>query len=382
MPKLLKANGAAVDLTLLPLAEWIEGGRDAAVGVILEPHDGADALGEDVAKLRLIALRFPSFADGRGFSIARLLRERHGFQGELRAIGHILPDQAAFLRDSGFDAIEIPDDADPHQWAWSENVIRHRYQTPGRVTKPSILEGRRRARAVTQRLDDWRRRYDNADAETLIAGFLTTELAGRLAVVSSFGAESAALLALVAQVDRSTPILFIDTGRHFKDTLAYRDTLLDRLGLTDVRTLRPDPKTERRLDPGKTLYAYDADACCRFRKVEPLDHALVDFDGWISGRKRAHGGQRSALQKIEVEDGKLKLNPLAAWSPRDVRAWIQAHGLPDHPLYARGYVSIGCQPCTTPVRAGEDPRAGRWRTQTKDECGIHMSIDIARMSVN
>lgn len=195
---------------------------------------------------------------------------------------------------------------------------------------------------------------------------------GRLAVVSSFGAESVVLLHLVATLAPATPILFIDTEMLFAETLAYQRQVAALLGLADVRVIRPDRDELLAADPEGQLHRADPDACCRLRKVRPLERALEGFDGWITGRKHHQAPTRVALPVFEAgADGRLRINPLARWSADDVRGWMATHGLPRHPLEPRGFRSIGCAPCTTPVAPGEDPRAGRWRGRDKIECGIH-----------
>ncbi len=197
------------------------------------------------------------------------------------------------------------------------------------------------------------------------------ENAGRVAVVSSFGAESAVLLALVAEVDPATPVVFVDTRQHFSETLAYRDTLVRVLGLTDVRSVGPSDAELVANDPGAELWRFDPDACCALRKVTPLDRALAPFDAWITGRKRHQSATRAALPVRETVAGKVKFNPLAAWSAADIEAEMKARGLPRHRLSMAGYPSIGCATCTRSVAAGEDPRSGRWAGTGKTECGIH-----------
>ncbi len=198
---------------------------------------------------------------------------------------------------------------------------------------------------------------------------------GKTAVVSSFGAESAVLLHLVASVDRATPVIFIDTLKHFPETLEHRDRLIARLGLTDVRSIRPTPERVDGLDPAGDLHSLDSDACCAFRKTEPLARALEGFDAWISGRKRHQAATRTRLPLFEREDGRIKVNPLAAWGPDELRDYMATHDLPAHPLVARGFPSIGCAPCTSAVAEHEDARAGRWRGTGKTECGIHLSLN-------
>ncbi len=192
----------------------------------------------------------------------------------------------------------------------------------------------------------------------------------KLALVSSFGAESAVLLHLASQVSPNIPVLFLDTGMLFGQTLDYRKNLAAKFGLTDVRDLRPAFTDLATQDPNSDLWRTSVDGCCNIRKVLPLDRALGGFDGWITGRKRFHGGDRLSLPVVEEAEGKLKFNPLANWSKAELEAYVAEHDLPAHPLVAQGYASIGCWPCTQP---SEDGRSGRWQGQEKTECGIHVA---------
>jgi phosphoadenosine phosphosulfate reductase len=182
------------------------------------------------------------------------------------------------------------------------------------------------------------------------------------------------LLHLVAQADPSTPVLFIDTGKHFPETLAYGGDLVERLGLTDLRVLTPDPETIAKKDETGLRWSYDPDGCCEIRKVLPLAAALEGVDASITGRKGFQSSTRSGLPRFELDGDRLKVNPLANWTKEDIEAWFEAHDLPRHPLVAEGYPSIGCAPCTSKVQVGEDPRSGRWRGWDKVECGIHTSV--------
>ena len=193
----------------------------------------------------------------------------------------------------------------------------------------------------------------------------------RLALVSSFGAESAVLLHLAAALDPTIAVLFLDTGMLFGQTLDYRKSLTRRLGLANVRDLRPSAEDLALADPAGDLWRGDPDACCGARKVVPLERALAGFDAWITGRKRFQAAERLHLPVVEQAKGKTKYNPLANWSPAELEAYARAHDLPSHPLAAAGFSSIGCWPCTTPVEKGEQARAGRWRGSEKTECGIH-----------
>lgn len=213
--------------------------------------------------------------------------------------------------------------------------------------------------------------FGNRPTEDLLDYALSGAL-GKIALVSSFGAEAAVLLHLAARVNKATPVLFLDTALLFPQTLSYQRRLAAHLGLSDLRILRADTSMA---DPDNTLHQRDPDACCALRKTAPLKTALADFDGWITGRKRFQSNSRTALALLEtdISTAKLKLNPLANWSRDQITSYFDQHDLPRHPLIARGYASIGCAPCTTPVAPGEDPRAGRWRDSDKQECGIHFA---------
>lgn len=197
------------------------------------------------------------------------------------------------------------------------------------------------------------------------------EFRGRIALVSSFGTESAALLHLIASIDPETPVLFIDTDKHFVQTNAYREDLTDRLGLKNVRPIRPGADETAEIDPKGDLWKRDNDACCALRKVRPLGKALEGYDAWFTGRKRMHGSLRAHLPLVEAAAPHIKINPLARWSAEDLAAYMSAHDLPPHPLVETGFSSIGCWPCTAPTAPGDDARAGRWRGLAKTECGIH-----------
>ena len=219
-------------------------------------------------------------------------------------------------------------------------------------------------------------RYGQLSGAALLRSLIEREFRGRIALVSSFGTEAAVLLHMVAAIDPTVPVLFVDTGKLFGETLRYRDELIARLGLADVRTLRAAPERIDAADPDGVLWFRDANACCRLRKVEPLVAGLSGFDAWISGRKRYQGGLRTALPVIEEFEGRIKINPIADWSQDKVDAAFAATGLPPHPLLADGFLSVGCMPCTSRVASDTvDRRAGRWAGSEKTECGIHLSLD-------
>ena len=211
----------------------------------------------------------------------------------------------------------------------------------------------------------------DAPPEEIIAAALRAVGRDRLTLVSSFGTESAALLKVMADVDPAIPVIFLDTGWLFEETLAYRDSLIAALGLRDVRSVRPLEKTLDQADPERDLWFSDPDACCRIRKVEPLARALAPFDAWINGRKRFQGGARAAIAVVEEDGVRLKFNPFANISRADIEAIYVEAKLPPHPLSISGYLSVGCMPCTSRTETNEDARAGRWRGRAKTECGIH-----------
>ena len=240
------------------------------------------------------------------------------------------------------------------------NGPAHRVLSEPKGRSPDLASARELDRALR-----------NASPADVIAAALRAVGRERLAVVSSFGAESAALLKVMADVDPAIAVIFLDTGWLFEETLAYRDTLTATLGLRDVRSIQPQEATLSREDSDRELWFSDSDTCCRIRKVEPLARALAPFDGWINGRKRFQGGVRAVLPVVEDDGARLKFNPFANVSREEIAAIYASAKLPPHPLVASGYLSVGCMPCTSRTSPDEDTRAGRWRGRPKTECGIH-----------
>ena len=219
------------------------------------------------------------------------------------------------------------------------------------------------------------RMFRGSETEEWLRAVIEGNLVGDAAAVSSFGAESAVLLHLIAQIDPATPVLFLETGKHFPETLAYRDALVERLGLTNLINLYPELVELQAKDESGLRWSYDPDGCCEIRKVKPLAQALANYDASFTGRKAFQAQTRANLPRFEVdtsdEQGRLKINPLIDWSAEDIDSYFTKHDLPRHPLIAQGYPSIGCSPCTSKVAPGEDPRSGRWKGWDKTECGIH-----------
>jgi phosphoadenosine phosphosulfate reductase len=315
------------------------------VGVVLRADEAVEGLAYDLPRLALVAHEFPKYRDGRS-----------GLEhGPLRVFQ---------FRDQGGGA---------------------RLHSLGLPVPPRLSGRRRQPGAGLRRKKGLRGKMDafaagSPDASPFTPGLSPLEtlaealerFKGRAGLVSSFGAESAVLLHMVATLDPSTPVLFLDTGQLFGQTLDYRKTLARRLGLSDVRDLRPSFADLSLNDPKSDLWKRDTDACCAIRKVAPLDRALEGFDLWVTGRKRFHGGARLALPLVERADGRWKINPLANFSEADLADYAAKHDLPPHPLVEFGYRSIGCWPCTRPVEEGQDARSGRWAGSDKTECGIHV----------
>ena len=228
--------------------------------------------------------------------------------------------------------------------------------------------------SILDHIDDLRLAFEGRDGLSLLRGLLIEgPLKGKTALVSSFGTESVVLLDMIATIDPTMPVIFLDTGKLFPETQAYREEVTELLGLEDVRLATPSSGSLGRNDRTGDLWQYEPDLCCNIRKTEPLEKALQGFSGWITGRKRFQSKTRASLQTIEADAAtdRVKINPLAHWSSEDVERYRILRDLPAHPLQAKGYRSIGCTPCTRPTREGEDPRAGRWWGVDKTECGIH-----------
>jgi phosphoadenosine phosphosulfate reductase len=192
----------------------------------------------------------------------------------------------------------------------------------------------------------------------------------------SFQHEGVALAHMLREIAPALPVVFINTGFHFPETLAYRDEIVRRLGLSLVELEPIMPRAEFAERHGLDLYARNPDLCCHINKVEPLRRHLPGVRAWINGRRRDQASTRQAIRVVEAyPDGLYKVNPLASWTSRDTFYYLQRHDLPLHPLFERGYASIGCAPCTRPALPGEDERAGRWAGQAKTECGLHTFLE-------
>lgn len=362
-------------LVMVDLERW-SSDRDALLrgnqplGLTVRPDDVIDDVARDLDKFRIVALKFPAFTDGRAYSQARLVRERYGYTHELRAVGNVLRDQLQFMQRCGFDAFEVSDDA-AEEWATALSEMSLHYQPAGEDGRATVTALRGHRLAVARRANDLAGRYGALTGADLLRPMIEKEFAGKIAVVSSFGTEAAALLEMVASIDPATPVVFLDTGKHFPETLAYRDVLIARFGLSDVRSIVPEARDLADEDSDGALWRRNPDRCCHLRKVLPLENALKDFDAWVTGRKRYQSDTRHQLPAIETDGAKIKINPLASWTYEDTLDWMKANDVPGHPLIDLGYPSIGCAPCTERARDPSNGRSGRWAGQDKTECGIH-----------
>lgn len=339
------------------------GGEESLENV--EPH---------LERAKTVVVNFPAFTDGRGFSLGRLLRKRAGYEGQLIAEGPLIPDQYAFAIQCGFNAVKLEQGLfERHtegDWFKSLDQFDLTYQRGYAVPSgpsTSILDARPTGFRTTENSKD---PYHGLSAESALKKAIEA-YEGQIVLASSLGADSAVLLHMVSKIEPDLPIIFLDTGKHFRETLAYRDMLIDDLGLTNFQNIRPDPAEVKAEDPKGDLNQSAPDACCDLRKVRPLDKVIRQYGARITGRKRYQTPQRAEMPILELGGEQVKVNPLAYWSAKDVTAYMRRHDLTPHPMLALGYLSIGCQPCTTRVSAGEDPRAGRWRYSDKTECGIH-----------
>lgn len=353
----------------------VEAQMEAGGGAVVEIPGETDwrEAAEQARGAVQVDIRFASFKDGRGFSLAALLRERAGYAGKLRAVGDLIPDQAMHLKRVGFDDVAPDNDNLDDDWARARARFTHAYQ-PAQDKRTPVFRHRQAAPAGHD-LAALNARYRGLDAMEILEDAIRNEWTGRIAMLSSFGAEAAVGLHMIAQIAPDTPVVFLDTGRLFAQTEQYQRALSEQLGLTNIRVLAPDSAEAAAEDGDDRLWQRDPDACCALRKVRPLARAIGDYDALITGRKRFHGGERLALPVVERIDGRIRVNPLAAWDAERVNAYFKRFDLPRHPLSDMGYASIGCWPCTAPVEDDGDVRSGRWRGRDKTECGIHVPAE-------
>ena len=361
----------AVQLDIPDLEALLESNTETSVRL---PADvNLELVEPRLSGLKTIIVEFPAYADGRGFSIARQLRKRYGFTGELIAAGPLIPDQYVYALQCGFDAVKVDPETyekqEGQEWRDALDAFDLTYQRGYAIPNgpaQNVFDARRAKRAE-KRVDQ----YKGLSAESALTKALHQDFKDRIVLSSSMGVDSAVLLHMISKIDPNTPILFLETKKHFTETLAYRDLLTKKLGLTNVQSLTPDEAEIASEDAADILYKTNKDACCNLRKVRPLARVVSGYEARITGRKRYQTPNRRNMEILELSDKQFSLNPLAFWTAKDVTGYMRKHDLPPHPLLKLGYLSVGCAPCTTKVDEGEDPRAGRWRDNEKDECGIH-----------
>ncbi len=363
-------------MALLDLATGTLVADPAEVATVLEPTADTEALAAAASgNAGPVAIRFPVFNDGRGISLARLLRERHGFTGEIRAVGHLIPDLAQFLLRSGFDTAEITDPDEATVWKSSVERIKHNYQ-PGfrnplplrwdasRTESKSLDERLDRIKSLTDRIREVRRRVE-----------------GRIAFSTSLGLEDQAILHAIAESGVDIDVFTLDTGRLFPEVLETVELSELRYGIR-IRLVAPEAAEVEALVARDGVFGFrnsveNRKSCCEIRKVRPLNRELKGAQAWISGLRREHSDERASVPLAAWDEAHalVKVNPVADWSTQDLTAYIAANNIPVNPLHARGFVSIGCAPCTRAVQPGEHPRAGRWwwENEEKKECGLHVN---------
>ncbi len=350
-----------------------EGGGEPAV--VLEPTADAPTLAAAASNGGVVAIRFPSFGDGRGHSLAVLLRERHGFKGEVRAVGYLIPDLAPFLLRSGFDTAEITDANDVETWKGSLNRIRHLYQPGFRNPEPL------RRDALKREADALNTRLEAIESLPERIAEMRRSIQGRITFSTSLGLEDQAILDAIAKANADIDIFTLDTGRLFPEVLETVELSEIRYGLR-IRLVTPESAEVETLVARDGVFGFrnsveNRKACCEVRKVRPLNRELEGAQGWITGIRREHSDERAEVKLATLDDerGLIKVNPVADWGTQELTAYIAENNVPVNPLHARGFISIGCQPCTRAVQPGENPRAGRWwwEQEEKKECGLHLN---------
>lgn len=224
----------------------------------------------------------------------------------------------------------------------------------------------------SQQVNEWSRQWEGAPAEAVLRWAVET-FHPRLALACSFQAEDMVILHMLTGITKRPRVFYLDTGLLFEETYQMRDQVLERYDVELLQYKSDLSLAQQAIEHGPNLWEREPDLCCNLRKVQPLRRALADLDAWITGIRREQTPERRHAGVVEWDArfGLVKINPLATWTARQVQEFITDHDIPNNPLHSIGYPSIGCIPCTAPVRHGEDPRSGRWRGFTKTECGLH-----------
>ncbi len=358
---------------IVPLSDWLARAetlkaRTGRTGVWLAPADDTLSLKDQLDGLALIAVEFPKFTDGRGYSHATLLRKRLGWTGELRATGEVLRDQLFYMTRTGFTSFVVPAGFAANALVGGLTDFSIAYQDA--VVDPSTPALANRVVAVRE-------------AKIARTAKQLTKIAARhpdAVFATSLSAEDMVITDFIARLELPIHVVTLDTGRLHDETLGMIGEVKAKYGL-DIEVMHPVAEAvERHVAEHGAHAFYDSlelrKDCCGIRKVEPLNRALAGRSAWVTGQRRDQAVTRNALPEAERDDqrGMAKYNPLADWSWDDVLAYAARFDVPLNPLHARGYPSIGCEPCTRAVRPGEDPRAGRWWWEQADkkECGLHI----------
>ncbi|MHA1517976.1 MAG: phosphoadenylyl-sulfate reductase [Alphaproteobacteria bacterium] len=366
-------------MALVDLATGVVVADPEDVSTVLEPNADEAALAAAAAggNAGPIAISFPNFVDGRGFSLARLLRDRYGFKGEIRAVGSLIPDHGQFLLRSGFDTAQIVDPDAASVWKASIERIRHNYQPASRNTRPLRRDASRRAALELDKI--------LGETDDLVARIkeVAGAVEGRIAFSTSLGLEDQAILHAVSKSGADIDVFTLDTGRLFPEVLETIELSGLRFGIC-IRLVAPDAEKVEELVRRDGVFGFRQSienrvACCEIRKVRPLNRALEGAQGWITGLRREHSEARADLPLAawDAEHGLIKINPVADWSTERLMTYLKANHVPVNPLHEKGFISIGCAPCTRAIQPGEDPRAGRWwwENEGNRECGLHVSAD-------
>lgn len=375
---LLREHGTDIPVAgdiIVPAADWLAHSdrlatREGKVGVWFGPADDPGVLKDALDGIALIAIEFPKFTDGRGYSIAALLRRRYGWTGELRAFGDVLRDQLFYMARAGFSSFAVPEDKDAAATAEGLNVFSVSYQDSSDGRAPAL---RNRAQAVRQ-------------AKIIRTTNILRQIAEKhldAAFASSLSAEDMVVTDLIARNQLPIHIFTLDTLRLHEETLGMIGETKAKYGL-DIEVMKPiQEKVDTHVGQHGAYAFYESlelrKECCGIRKVEPLNRALKGRSAWLTGQRRDQAVTRVHLpeEEFDADRDMAKFNPLADWTWDDVLSYAAEHDVPLNPLHARGYPSIGCEPCTRPVRPGEDPRAGRWWWEQSDskECGLHVHTE-------
>ena len=346
------------------LGAWLQAPQQGG-GVILQASDDPLSLADTIDRAALVAVDFGKLNDGRGYSLAALLRQRLGYRGPLRATGAITADQIYALARVGFDSFELRDDQNPLDAVRALKTFSVAYSSTalgaGAIEAPQRAEQGARVALLERALTRIANQHEN------------------VALASSLSAEDMVITDVIARLNLPITIFTLDTGRLHEETRALIDVVKAHYGL-ELEVYHPD-----KAEIGAFIAAHGRDGfyegvaqrklCCAIRKVAPLARALKERSAWITGQRRDQATSRADLREHEFDAERQipKFNPLAGWSWEDVLDYGRAFEIPMNALYARGYVSIGCEPCTKAIRPGEDPRAGRWWWENQDskECGLH-----------